>query len=352
VVGSSPIEIGSPGGTLAKEKAIDSGLWEGVIRVARDLLREQEAAESSAEFVGGSDSSAGLEAPGPGLGPGARAPESSAGGFALPGQKEFSGENSPRVTRAELGGRGDGASGREPYADPYADPYSPPDSALGGAGYPPGDPALAEVRAEEFRRIGKIAEREETERIRQALGRDTVSYTKSFRIVEDQGERPALFTDDPDVATEYLVLLEVQVEVDRVRGGLEQAGLLRPLEVSELTGIEIEILGLGHYAGYQALLTLLRSDGVGAAEVSPRHFGPDRVILVVEGEWEAPELVERLQARAPENLVIEALDRVPRRPPGRGSLWGEGEDAVGEPEKLVLRVAWAPLPPPEAESAD
>jgi len=341
VVGSSPIQIGSPAGTLSKEKAIDAGLWDGVVRVARDLIRAQEEADAVAAALmesGGSPSGQGAQA-------GNVRPGATDGGFVdvfmLPGYDDASGTSpgSPGADSALYGG------------DPFAEAGAlPGDEELLETGPPLSEEeALAQAeaqRAEELR-LAQVAEREENERIRRALGLDTVSYTKSFRIVEDQGERPAIFTDDPDVATEYLVLLEVQVEVDRVRAGLEQADLLRPLEVSELTGIEVEVLGLGHYAGYRDLLALLRGDAVEAAEVFPRHFGPDRVVLVVECEWEAGELMERVQAGAPENLVIEGAEVLASAPLGGANLWGDTRPP--EPDKLRLRGAWAPLPEPEAE---
>ena len=343
VVGSSPIQIGSPVGTVSKERAIDAGLWDGVVRVARDLIRAQEEADAAAAALALADlasSQAGLGADGRNTGQSA-----GTGGFVdvfvVPGYGDVS-------------GTGVGLPGIE--STPYGgDPYAEAGTLSGDEESPDAGPPLSEaealaqaeaLRAEELR-LAQIAEREEKERIRKALGLDTVSYTKSFRIVEDQGERPAIFTDDPDVATEYLVLLEVQVEVDRVRAGLEQAGLLRPLAVSELTGIEVEVLGLGHYAGYQALLALLRGDAVAAAEVSPRHFGPDRVVLVLEGEWEAAELIERVQASAPANLVIEEAEVLTSAAAGGTDLWGGARPPV--PEKLRLRVAWAPLPEPELE---
>jgi len=341
VVGSSPIQIGSPAGTLSKEKAIDAGLWDGVVRVARELIRVQEEADAAAAAL--MDSTA-LPS-GQGADAGNTRPGATDGGFVdvfmLPGYGDASGTGPglPGADSALYGG------------DPFAEAGTLPGEAEPGDTGPPlsEEEALAQAEAEraEKLRLAQIAEREENERIRKALGLDTVSYTKSFRIVEDQGERPAIFTDDPDVATEYLVLLEVQVEVDRVRTGLEQAGLLRPLEISELTGIEVEVLGLGHYAGYRALLALLRGDAVAAAEVFPRHFGPDRVVLVVECEWEAAELMERVQAGAPENLVIEGAEVLVSAPRGGSDLWGDTRPP--EPDKLRLRVAWAPPPEPEAE---
>ena len=41
-----------------------------------------------------------------------------------------------------------------------------------------------------------------------ALGKNPLDYANRFRILEDRGERPALFTEIPGVSTEYVVLVE------------------------------------------------------------------------------------------------------------------------------------------------
>jgi hypothetical protein len=145
-------------------------------------------------------------------------------------------------------------------------------------------------------------------RIESALGRDMVSYTKSFRIVEDQGERPALFTEHPEAATEYVVVVEVEVEVDRVRDALVRAGLLEDAGAGVLTGIELEVRGLTRYAGYQELMALLQSERVGAAAVHPREYEHGRAQMRVQAEWGASELLERLLAAAPPHLRITPLE--------------------------------------------
>ena len=313
VVGASPIQIGSTGGTLAKEDAIEQGLLEGVLRVARDLLEEQAMTDLPESE------------PNP--------PELWPHPPAVPGLGEWAKNPSGGIDYSQT------------------DPYSAPSTAD-----PAAEPEMtgleAEERAAALFRAAQMAQEAEQKRIREALGHEMVSYTKSFRIVEDQGERPALFTDEPDVATEYVVLLEVQVETDRVRARLEEAGLLRRLAESELTGIRIEILGLTHYLGYQAFLDLLRSDSVSAADVSPRHFSAGRLVIHVEGEWETDQLLERLKAASPENLTIEVAAAEPianaareRRP----TPWREtdGSDGSGpRPRTMVLRVDWGPLAPP------
>jgi hypothetical protein len=312
VVGASPIQIGTTRGTLAKEEAIEGGLWEGVLRVARDLL-ERQAADA----------------------------------WLLPPESELDSPEAwpyPPAVPSPLERAKDPAVGT---VHPEVDPYSAPDFADTAA-----VPGWTELEAQEHAgallQAAQIGQEAEERLIREALGREMVSYTKSYRIVEDQGERPALFTDEPDVATEYVVLLEVQVETDRVRARLEEAGLLRPQVVSELTGIRIEILGLTHYRGYQALLDVLRSDAVSAEDVLPRHFSPGRVVVQVEGEWEPDQLLERLQAASPENLSIEVATPEPSLDPAPGSTPSPWRNPVNQPPgpgKMVLRAAWGPLPP-------
>jgi hypothetical protein len=313
VVGASPIQIGTTRGTLAKEEAIEGGLWEGVLRVARDLL-EQQAADALRLA--------------PEIEP--DSPETWLYPPAVPSPLEWAEDPVAEIV------------------DPEADSYSAPDFADTTAA-----PPLTELEAKEqaaaLLQAAQIAQEAEERLIREALGREMVSYTKSYRIVEDQGERPALFTDEPDVATEYVVLLEVQVETDRVRARLEEAGLLRPQVVSELTGIRIEILGLTHYRGYQALLDVLRSDAVSAEDVSPRHFSPGRVVVQVEGEWEPDQLLERLQAASPKNLSLEVAAPEPQSDPAPANTPSPPRNRVNQspgPGRMVLRAAWGPLPPP------
>jgi len=174
--------------------------------------------------------------------------------------------------------------------------------------------------------------------VRTALGEDTVPYTRSFRIVEDQGERPALFTDHPDAATEYVVVVEVEVEVDRVRDRLVVAGLLEDEGLTAtLTGIRLEVLDLEQYAGYQALRGLLLADEVGAASVSPLELERGRMLLHVEAEVEAAELLDRLLAAAPPGLRIDPVEIEERELSGDG--WGLDRG----PSRLVVSVEWIPL---------
>lgn len=182
--------------------------------------------------------------------------------------------------------------------------------------------------------------------VRAALGDDTVPYTRSFRIIEDQGERPTLFTEHPDAATEYVVVVEVQVEVDRVRERLLAAGLLEQQGIqAPLTGIRLEIRGLTRYGGYEQLVALLTGDRVGAASISPLELAHGRMVLHVEAEWGAGELLERLLAAAPDTFRIEPLEVAEFEPSGGG--WGLDRG----PARLVVRVRWTPPEEPGDRSA-
>ncbi len=331
VVGASPVPIGSTRGTLAKEKAIQEGLFEGVARVARDLLEAQAAARSLAASLRDAEAGDG-DLGGTGM----------EGGDAEFGAIAELSRISPQDPLAGILAA--------PGVDPYADPSAARELALPGLyNSDLGSDFNSDLDPdpEALRLAAKRAREAEDEMIRQALGREMVSFTKSFRIVEDQGERPALFTDDPDVATEYVVLLEVQVETDRVRARMEAAGLLDPLAASELKGIQLEVLGLTHYLGYRALLDVLGSDTVSAEAVFPRNFSSGRVVLSVQGEWAAEELLDRLKAAAPGNLHIEGAepkigaDSASEESP---ALWGRPTIQAPRQAKLRVRASWAPLP--------
>ena len=343
VVGATPIYMGTTAGTRAKEKAIDEGLWEGVVRVARDLLDEERAAEEAARAAeqAAADLIAGL-APDLNFDP----------NFDFNSDPNSAPNSAPEFVPGFGPGFGPGESGEsgvvdpeviEAPPDPFLEGYGGFEGPISGLPVDPEEEARARLAAEVIK-AEKLVRAAQTRRIREALGRQMVPYTKSFRIVEDQGERQALFTDDPDVLTEYVILLEVQVEVERVRARLEEAGLLRPLEAHELTGIRLEIFGLTHYGGYAAVLDLLGSEAVAAEGVFPRHFAPGRVVVQVEGDWDPQQLLARLTAAAPPNLSIEGLDPgVPKVPLG----WRADSPGPRGAGKLVLRAGWAPLPPPE-----
>ncbi len=183
--------------------------------------------------------------------------------------------------------------------------------------------------------------------VRSALGSDVTPYTRSFRILEDQGERPALFSDDPDAYTEYVVVVEVQVDVDRVKERLLAAGLLEPSGHSvELSRIRLEVRGLTQYRGYEELLALLLGEGVGARSVTPLEFRRGYTLLQVEAEYRASELLERLLASASAQLRITPLTL------DDAAAGDAGEGAHRRHQSLTLEVSWSPPPSPEPDGGE
>jgi len=261
VVGAIPLDARSRREGIPKDRAIAEALWQGVSRVAADLIAENPAQPLELD-------------PEPGVEP---APDGVVGADG-----------------------GDGAGGAQEPEDP----------------------------------------------IREALGKSMVPYTRSFRIVEDQGERPVLFTDHPDAATEYVVVMAVNVDVDKLRERLTAAGLLANDSIEVLTGILLEIRGLTQYRGYDALIQLIESDAVGAAAVSPLQLQRGRVLLQVEGEWDARELLDRLQAGASPQLMIIPISI---EEPGDESLSSGDIPSVADRSSLVVAVQWTPPPPPVTE---
>ena len=139
-----------------------------------------------------------------------------------------------------------------------------------------------------------------------ALGKDPLDYANRFRILEDRGERPALFTEIPGVTTEYVVLVEVQVDTDRVRQRLRDRGLLLARsERGARRPVRVVLEDVGTWASYRAVRTLLEE--VGARTALPVEMEKGRAVLDVEGDRSPDELVAALMRAAPPNLRLDPL---------------------------------------------
>jgi hypothetical protein len=167
----------------------------------------------------------------------------------------------------------------DPLASPYLD--DPTQHYPGGSEFEPDAPDLDAI-----------------------LGEKMVPYTLRFRVIEDRGRRPALFSDDPDVSEEYMVIVEVQVDVDRIQAKLVDAGLLLPNENAlGLKEVRLEIEGLTFYPAYLAMRELLEGP-LGATGVYPVEMARDRTILDVETQFSAAEFLEQMLIRAPRVIEI------------------------------------------------
>jgi len=149
----------------------------------------------------------------------------------------------------------------------------------------------------------------------QVLGGSPREFTLGYRVLEDRGERRALLLADPEISTEYVLLLEVFVDVSRLKSTLEAAGLLLQ-EPGAGTRQELRVVvePLPSYRAYLALRERLRKVA-GAGSVIPALFESGRVELRVDAELAPAELMDRLVMPPPEGLRLEPVSADGR------SLW-------------------------------
>jgi len=146
--------------------------------------------------------------------------------------------------------------------------------------------------------------------VAEALGSDPLVYATRFRIVEDRGERPALFSNDPEIETEYVVLAEVHVNIDRVRERLSGAGLMQlPSGDGGSFTTRVTLVDITGWAELQAVRTLLRE--IGAESTVPVDLVRGRAVLAVRSRYSPTALVRALRAAAPAELSLEALGAGP-----------------------------------------
>jgi hypothetical protein len=207
----------------------------------------------------------------------------------------------------------------------------------------PREEALARALAEAVRSValeelgalggGAAADPELLARVDAALGGRPRDYANRYRVIEDRGERAALFSQDPAVEREYVVVVEVYVDGQKVRSRLVDRGLLvaTPSGEPQTRRVTLIVEELRSYRDFEALRALLLG-GVGARSAVAREFEPGRAVLAVESGRGPAELLQALLAKAPPELQIESR--------------GVGEDT------LEIRLSRVPAPaPPEAGPA-
>jgi hypothetical protein len=145
---------------------------------------------------------------------------------------------------------------------------------------------------------------EAAEYLPEVLGDVPFDYTARYRVIEDRGERPALFTSDPTVEFEYVVVVEAHIDSKRVERRLQAAGLAVARESSQPErDLRLVIDDLASYAAYAALRKAL-IEGVGATTAIPAAMERGRAELVVTTDASPPQLLEDLLRAAPPELVI------------------------------------------------
>lgn len=175
-----------------------------------------------------------------------------------------------------------------------------------------GDPALGtEVDPDDVRLDRTAPSDDEVALLSTVLGKDMLPYTRGFRIVEDQGELPVLFDDAPGVDTEYVVVVEVVVDVGRVAAALEEAGLVVATGAAPEQALTLELVGLARYEALEQVLAALRGP-LGATRVSTLEFERERQLLAVEGPFDAEVLATLLADFSDPRLVLKpvALDPI------------------------------------------
>jgi len=156
-----------------------------------------------------------------------------------------------------------------------------------------------------------------------ALGGDAAAYAIRYRVLEDRGERRALLVRDPKVATEYELLVAVQVDAGRVARGLERAGLLL---ASRASGPRQQVrVVLTPLPSYEALSELrARLSAGGARPTTPVRFTADAAVLRVDSTASPDVLLDLLLEKPPKGVRVRPL-------------------AV-KPHELRLEVVEEPLP--------
>lgn len=176
---------------------------------------------------------------------------------------------------------------------------------------PPYDEAVRLALSDAVRRTAAALvpgpEAPSPEQLDAALGDDPFAYAASFQIVEDRGERAALFHAGEDVEREYVVVVEAQIDRDRIRDGLATAGLATtapPTGSRVATRTRIALEQLTDYGDYQRFLALLGGVGVRA---SPVEASAGRMVLEVDSDRGPEALLAALRGAAPPDVVLVPL---------------------------------------------
>jgi hypothetical protein len=150
-------------------------------------------------------------------------------------------------------------------------------------------------------------------RLAAALGPDPKVYISRFRTLEDRGERPVLFSDDPSARSEYVVVVEAQVDAARVREALARARLpVAPAGEAPRVHVRVEAEGVEDFASYRALRETL-IEGVGVRAALPVELEPGRAVLDVDSELAGEALLAALVRAAPPGLELTSLATSPER---------------------------------------
>ena len=142
-----------------------------------------------------------------------------------------------------------------------------------------------------------------------ALGSDPFDYATRFRILEDRGIRSALLTKDPAVEKEYVVLVEVFVDAERVGERLRSAGWIgAPAGQDAASHVWLVLEGLDSFGAYDALRRILLEDPA-VRSALPVELSRGRAVIEVDSGYDAESLGEALVAGSGDGLRVVPVAR-------------------------------------------
>lgn len=138
-----------------------------------------------------------------------------------------------------------------------------------------------------------------------ALGPDLLPYAVQYALVEDRGERPAQLIQQPGVDREYVVLVEAQVNRERVREVLIRSGLLGAPTALGVHSLWITLVGVDAWPMWERLRRALAARG---GTLHPVEFSRGVVIAELQTEESNEALLARLRRALAGSLDL-ALER-------------------------------------------
>jgi hypothetical protein len=148
---------------------------------------------------------------------------------------------------------------------------------------------------------------EEIDELQDILGNDPLVYATRFQVVEDRGEGPRLFGSDLDVDTEYVVIVSVFVDRDRIRERLTRAGiLLTPPGQEPQIQSRLILENLGEYWVYAEIRRVLLEE-LKMRSVIPREMSPGRAVLELTASQSPREFLGLLRRSVADQMELVAL---------------------------------------------
>lgn len=139
------------------------------------------------------------------------------------------------------------------------------------------------------------------------LGKEPLDYISRYRIIEDRGERARMYSQNPNVEFEYVVLVESHIDSGRVKGVLAKAGLLVTRPRAATRQLLIVIDQAYDFAAYETLRTTLL-ERLRVKSAIPIEMERGRIVLAVETSRNAGQVLEHLLRKAPSELAVTPID--------------------------------------------